>query len=44
LVKLGRPTFWSEAHCVLIEQQDGAFGLVWKRTKLKADEAAETAN
>ena len=44
LVKLGRPTFRSEAHCVLIEQQAGAFGLVWKRTKLKAEEAAEAAD
>jgi len=26
-----------------IEQQDGSFGLVWKRTKLKAEEAAETS-
>ena len=41
LVKLDRPTFWNGAHCALIEQQDGAFGLVWKRTKQKAEEAAE---
>ena len=43
LVKLDRPTFWNGAHCALIEQQDGTFGLVWKRTKLKAEEAAEAA-
>ena len=43
LVKLDRPTFWNGAHCVLIEQQDDAFSLVWKRTKLKAQEAAEAA-
>jgi uncharacterized protein (DUF736 family) len=41
LVKLDRPTFWNGAHCALIEQQDGNFDLVWKRTKLKAQEAAE---
>jgi len=41
LVKLDRPTFWTGAHCALIEEQDGAFCLVWKRTKLKAEEAAE---
>jgi uncharacterized protein (DUF736 family) len=43
LVKLDRPTFWNGAHCALIEQQDGTFGLVWKHTKLKAEEAAEAA-
>jgi len=43
LVTLDRPTFWNGAHCALIEQQDGTFGLVWKRTKLKAEEAAEAA-
>ena len=43
LVKLDRPTLWNGAHCALIEQQDGSFGLVWKRTKLKAEEAAEAA-
>jgi uncharacterized protein (DUF736 family) len=43
LVKLDRPTFWNGAHCALIEQQDGTFCLVWKRTKLKAEEAAEAA-
>jgi len=41
LVKLDRPTFWNGAHCALIEQQDAAFALVWKRTELKAEEAAE---
>jgi uncharacterized protein (DUF736 family) len=43
LVKLDRPTLWNGAHCALIEQQDSTFGLVWKRTKLKAEEAAEAA-
>ena len=43
LVKLDSPTFWSEAHCALIEREDGTFGLVWKRTKLRAEEAAEAA-
>jgi len=43
LVKLDRPTLWNGAHCALIAQQDGSFGLVWKRTKLKAEEAAEAA-
>jgi uncharacterized protein (DUF736 family) len=43
LVKLDGPTFWNGAHCALIKQQDGTFGLVWKRTKLKAEEAAEAA-
>jgi uncharacterized protein (DUF736 family) len=43
LVKLDRPTFWNGAHCALIEQHDRTFGLVWKRTKLKAEEAAEAA-
>jgi uncharacterized protein (DUF736 family) len=43
LVKLDRPTFWNAAHCALIEQQDGTFCLVWKRTMLKAQEAAEAA-
>lgn len=41
LVKLDRPTFWNGAHCVLIEQQGGSFALVWKRTRQKAEEAAE---
>ena len=43
LVKLDQPTFWNGAHCALIEQQDGTFGLLWKRTKLKAEDAAEAA-
>jgi uncharacterized protein (DUF736 family) len=43
LVKLDRPTFWNQAHCALVEQQDGTFSLVWKHTKLKAEEAAEAA-
>ena len=43
LVKLDQPTFWNGAHCALIEQQHGTFGLLWKRTKLKAEDAAEAA-
>jgi uncharacterized protein (DUF736 family) len=43
LVKLHRPTFWGGAHCALLEQQDGTFGLTWKRTQLRAEEAAEAA-
>jgi uncharacterized protein (DUF736 family) len=42
-VKLNRPTFWNGAHCVLIDQQEGVFDPVWKRTRLKAEEAAEDA-
>jgi hypothetical protein len=42
-VKLNRPTFWQGAHCALVEQQGGTFSLLWKRTQLKVEEAAEAA-
>jgi uncharacterized protein (DUF736 family) len=42
LVRLNQPTIWNGAHCVLIEQQSGVFGLLWKRNRQRLKKLLST--